>query len=173
MTNPFQAPSELDSPVRQQFSPALRALSFIAVSIGLFAVLAYYGYPGWMSKTWLFLILPTLAGSSLLLSILGLSLPLEPTRVESFRWSPVVVNSVLAVLSVGWVALLYTVSEILVFNLVPRLAAMITTIWANWFLVAWIHGTTRGRRLLAIAAGLGMLQFMTSIADVLFVEFVE
>ena len=81
---------------------------------------------------------------------------------------PLVLNAAMVAGCLVVVWCLARVDQVLVWAILPRAVVALAAVWMNVGLARRLHRTTRGRRLLSVAAGLGVLQAMTTIADTVF-----
>ena len=171
-SNPYRSPAS-HSAATGDAKPAksLVALAWFAFALGMLAFLANYGYPAFMSPTWYFGILPVLSAMTLALAAIGLGLHVSPTTATDHKGlspMPVLLNLVMVAGCLFVVWCLSRVDQLLVWAILPRAVVSLIAVSMNLWLAYRLHSTTRGRRLLSVAAGLGILQAMTSISDTMF-----
>jgi hypothetical protein len=112
-----------------------------------------------------------LSATTLALAAIGLGLHVAPTTATDQKGLsplPFLLNLVIVAgcLLVVWCFSL--VDRLLVWAILPRVVVSLIAVSMNLRLARRLHSTTEGRRLLSVAAGLGVLQAMTSISDTMF-----
>lgn len=150
---------------------SLTTLAWLAFLLGMLAFVANYGYPAFMSRTWYFGILPLLSAMTLALAAIGLGLRVSPTTTTDHKGlspMPILLNLVMVAVCLFVVWCLSRVDQVLVWAILPRAMVFFIAVSMNLWLAYRLHSTTQGRRLLSLAAGLGILQAMTSISDTMF-----
>jgi hypothetical protein len=170
LINPYSPPEVLDSTVSERVAKSLRYLSIASFACGFVAFMAYYGYPAFMSPTWYFGILPALAFLACTFGLLALSGPWNPSSRREFSLVLVALGLAFPNASFGISATLDATTNYGTFWLSPRILMFLCASFACWGTSKSIHGVSRGRRLASIGYGLGVLQCMTSLNDILYTE---
>ena len=166
--NPYQSPTSANGvgeTVENKASPKFnRLLAALSIGISCFALLASYGYPGWMSKFWYFRILPSLGLTACIISGIGLGRRSLPGKRISLM--PLLMTFVWLALFTVSIYGLSMISIVFLWNFIPRILFAIISGVVAFVLTTKIHGTS-DRNAMVVANSLAVFQSVSSIADMM------
>ena len=161
--NPYSSPWSVGSTKLAAPLPAYtRWITWLTISLSIFALLATYGYPSRMTPFWYFVLLPSLALLTITLTSIALG---RRSNSESFSMVPAIGTLTIVLFFALIIVALSRQSGIYLMDVTPRLAATAIGWAAATAITAMIHGSTVGRRGLVFANGMAILQATTSIAE--------